>query len=401
MLFVEPYPYVYATYVKQRWLGKSLLFILIQEFSDYSAEYFNVAMKNGIIKLLRRGILISNQEDIIIKDLDIIIHFVHRHESPVFEQPTITDSQLTINNNIIQLVYKPSGMPVHPSSHYQKNSLINHINGKFINRLDKLVAGSMLCCKDAQTAEQVSILFQNRDVIKIYVAQVNNLGNLNGIYAVFNKILEGDQINERSCEQGDFILKLESHEQYLQLKEQKYHSLSIIQVDNNSALCYPVTGRTHQLRIHLQELNCPIINDPLYGGLKEELLKQIHHISPQQTGFDFHKDEFEVLLRERLSQIKGLKYLNIDNIMNQFNFPENVKCWQCGQMSKVQQTDQIFRETNGRYNIINPYSFIQKRIDLQCVFYYINYTKVQGCLPEWFPGNYEVLQKKLLDLLIQ
>ena len=48
-IFTASYPYIYATFVKQRWRDKSLLYILEREFSDFDTAYFASALRTGLI----------------------------------------------------------------------------------------------------------------------------------------------------------------------------------------------------------------------------------------------------------------------------------------------------------------------------------------------------------------
>ena len=48
-IFTQSYPYIYATFVKQRWREKSLLYVLEREFSDFDAQYFTLALQTGLI----------------------------------------------------------------------------------------------------------------------------------------------------------------------------------------------------------------------------------------------------------------------------------------------------------------------------------------------------------------
>jgi tRNA pseudouridine synthase 9 len=223
----------------------------------------------------------------LVQNGDIISHTAHRHEPPVTALPITVlhedDDMIVIN--------KPSGIPVHPAGRYNYNSVVEIMRAERghgwnplpCNRLDRLTSGVMFIGKHPKAAEKLSIQISERTVRKEYIARVKGefperevvcnmpilqispkLG-LNRVRAsgkaartVFKRLayyppkskspqaVPGDPV--QSAEQA----KLEEARPWLQ-KE----GYSIVR-------CLPVTGRTHQLRVHLQFLGYPISNDPIY-----------------------------------------------------------------------------------------------------------------------------------------
>jgi tRNA pseudouridine32 synthase len=221
----------------------------------------------------------------LVQNGDIISHTTHRHEPPVTALPITVlhedDDMIVIN--------KPSGIPVHPAGRYNYNSVVeimraergHNWNPLPCNRLDRLTSGVMFIGKHPKAAEKLSLQISERTVRKEYIARVKGkfpdgevvcnmpilqispkLG-LNRVRAsgkaartVFKRLayyppkskLARSEDPVRSPEQA----KLEEARPWLQ-KE----GYSIVR-------CLPVTGRTHQLRVHLQFLGHPISNDPIY-----------------------------------------------------------------------------------------------------------------------------------------
>ena len=223
-----------------------------------------------------------------VKNGDIISHTLHRHEPPVTAQPIV----IVHEDNDMIVINKPAGVPVHPAGRYNFNSLIEIMRAERghawnplpCNRLDRLTSGVMFIGKNARAAEKLSLQIQGRSVKKEYVARVIgefpegdivceqpvmqvspklglNRARASGKEArtVFRRLAyypparkcladEGKQEDTRSQRE-------EIRDSKLEWKGKEGHSI---------VRCRPVTGRTHQLRVHLQFLGHPISNDPIY-----------------------------------------------------------------------------------------------------------------------------------------
>jgi tRNA pseudouridine synthase 9 len=219
----------------------------------------------------------------IVKNGDVISHTLHRHEPPVTALPI---NVLHEDNDMI-VINKPSGVPVHPAGRYNFNSVVeimraergHGFNPLPCNRLDRLTSGVMFIGKNARAAEKLSMQISGRTVRKEYIARVKgefpdgevvcdmpilqispklglNRVRANGKAArtVFKKLVYYPPFNNRDSEESSLSeeAKLEGP-----TEASKREGYSIVR-------CLPVTGRTHQLRVHLQFLGHPIANDPIY-----------------------------------------------------------------------------------------------------------------------------------------
>lgn len=106
-------------------------------------------------------------------DSDLVLHFVHRHETPIFGLPVVEQTNIVLpTGNNLQLCYKPAGIPVHPSSHYNKHSLTELVHFNPSNRLDRLVSGYLLGGNDPKDLRAISMLIQSHDkLLKMYIAE--------------------------------------------------------------------------------------------------------------------------------------------------------------------------------------------------------------------------------------
>lgn len=124
-----------------------------------------------------------------------------------------------------------------------------------VHRLDMATSGLMLFARGAEVQRQLSMAFEKRAVSKRYVAVVNGIvANESG---EINLPLLTDWPN-RPLQKVDTELGKPSLTRYTVLSRNPAQN-------NSRLLLEPVTGRSHQLRIHLRELGHPIWGDALYA----------------------------------------------------------------------------------------------------------------------------------------
>ncbi|KAI9013637.1 pseudouridine synthase, partial [Hyaloraphidium curvatum] len=253
---VQPYDYTFQSYAKERWLGKSLIEVMRREFHDQSEPYYREAIKTGRLMINSRTV----DPDYVFKNGDLMQHRVHRHEPPVTETaPELVD---------LVMVNKPSSIPVHPSGRYHHNSvtrilhtlhpeLFPHKNGEITkvfpcNRLDRLTSGLLVMALSPDRAREFESYFAGRKVGKWYVCRVkgdfpSGTITVDAPLMVYEHKLGVNCVSPNGKPATTIFEKL------------SYNGhTSVVQ-------CQPLTGRTHQIRVHLRYLGHPIANDPLYA----------------------------------------------------------------------------------------------------------------------------------------
>lgn len=296
---VAPYHYTYNTYCKQRWRGRELLDIFATEFRDRSREYYKHAIEVGQISVNGEPCVDVRT---IVKNGDVISHTLHRHEPPVTAQPIRVISE---TEDMI-VIDKPAGVPVHPAGRYNYNSVVEimkaerHPTFKALpcNRLDRLTSGVMFIAKTGQEAEKISEKLRGRTVRKEYVARVKGrfadgegwTGDpmRGGVVSCEESILQISPILglNRARASGKPAKTLFRRIAYYprnavnSTPSDGLHQANGTPDDAQPAApmpgsendgysivhCLPLTGRTHQIRVHLQFLGHPITNDPIYSN---------------------------------------------------------------------------------------------------------------------------------------
>jgi RluA family pseudouridine synthase len=248
---VKPYDFVYNTYAKQRWLGKTILEIFAKEFKDKSVAYYKHAIDRGQITVNGNAVSI----DYVCKNSDLIENLVHRHEPPICN----SEIQIISQSEDILVVNKPGGIPVHPVGRYNFNSLIQILKFEMgfeelhcVNRIDRLTSGLVILARNPQKAAEMMLTMKERAIKKIYYARVR------GKFP-FDVIECKEPIETISHKVGINIVSEKGKPCFTKFTFLHYNGITSL------VKCEPMTGRTHQIRVHLQYLGYPIANDPVYG----------------------------------------------------------------------------------------------------------------------------------------
>ncbi|CAI5738723.1 unnamed protein product [Hyaloperonospora brassicae] len=278
---VDPYVYEFRTFAKERWYGRELLEVFTKEFGANAPEYYRFAIASGRISVNRKIV----PADTILKNGDLIIHTAHRHEPPVSGD----EVAVVHEDDELIVVSKPPSMPTHPCGAYRHNALHSILQATrsdlpqlhVVHRLDRLTSGVVLLAKNAATAKSLSLTIANRQATKTYLARVRGLfpGMLDQAAQemLVSKARATCPASVLTFPEEDAIVIscplrcLSARDGVWECHANGKASETIVRLvraDKSTSLvkCKSVTGRTHQIRLHLQLIGFPIANDPCYGG---------------------------------------------------------------------------------------------------------------------------------------
>jgi 23S rRNA pseudouridine955/2504/2580 synthase len=121
------------------------------------------------------------------------------------------------------------------------------------HRLDKETSGALVLAKNPAAYRNLAMQFEHREVQKEYHAVVNGVHDFDSI-SVFLPIAP---LKDGTVVRIDKLKGKMAETIFFTVKSYSKHSL---------VRCIPITGRMHQIRVHLQCLKAPIVCDPTYGG---------------------------------------------------------------------------------------------------------------------------------------
>lgn len=154
------------------------------------------------------------------------------------------------------LINKPPGI----STLEDRNSPVNILalakaaigDAQVCHRLDKETSGVLAVAKNPEAYRHLCIQFEKRQVSKIYHAVVDGVHNF-----------DNELVDQAIVKLEDGTVRINNREG----KTAQTHFTSLTAYRDHTLLeCRPVTGRMHQIRIHLTVLNAPITGDLTYGG---------------------------------------------------------------------------------------------------------------------------------------
>jgi 23S rRNA pseudouridine955/2504/2580 synthase len=207
------------------------------------------------------------------------------NESRAFKLPKFDDLIIHEDDNLI-VINKP---PFIASLDEREGGEINilrlakryHPDAQICHRLDKETSGLLLIAKNPATYRLVSIEFERRRVNKIYHAVIDGrhvFENLNVDLPILNQGNKNVSIDRANGKPAETIFNSIRYFKHYTLVE-----------------CRPITGRMHQIRIHLATQRAAIVNDAMYRG-KPIFLSQI-----KKRGFTMGRDKEEQPIIKRFA----------------------------------------------------------------------------------------------------
>ncbi len=166
----------------------------------------------------------------------------------------------------IIVLNKPYDMPTHPSHGHFEDTLANGLMYYFMqkgekclfratNRLDRETSGIVLCAKNGAAAARLSESMQKGRFEKTYFALLHGEIPEEGVIEKNIKRREESVIFRCVCGENEGKYAKTVYKRHSVSSDKKY----------SFAALTPVTGRTHQLRVHTAHIGTPIVGDTLYG----------------------------------------------------------------------------------------------------------------------------------------
>jgi len=181
------------------------------------------------------------------------------------------EESIVYENEHMLIADKPHFLPVMPAGRFLQQTLLVRLRKKLnieqlnpVHRIDKDTAGLVMFSKQRATRGPYHLLFQQRKIKKYYEAIAPNLA--------IKQLKPNDTLIHRShlVKSTPFFLMREQDKTESNNKTNTETHISTIQQGKHYShyRLQPITGKQHQLRVHLAALGMPIVNDSFYPTLK-------------------------------------------------------------------------------------------------------------------------------------
>ena len=242
-----------------------------KRIDDYMTEKLNIS-RNQIQKLIKKNhILVNNKatkNSYIIKNNDVISYELIAETNILV--PNKMDIDIVYEDDDVIVVNKANGVVVHPAIGNKENTLVNgliyhskklsDINGEFrpgiVHRIDAYTTGLLMVAKNNKAHINLAKQLEEKKIKRKYKALVwgvikNDTGTIDAPI--------GRDLNNRKKMAVTAINSKKAITHFRVLE--RYKNATLIELTLE-------TGRTHQIRVHMNYIGYPVVNDPVYGRRK-------------------------------------------------------------------------------------------------------------------------------------
>jgi 23S rRNA pseudouridine1911/1915/1917 synthase len=221
-------------------------------------------------------------------------------------------------DDTLLVVDKPAGMVVHPAPGHPSGTLVNALLARspelaetgssrpgIVHRLDKDTSGLLLVAKSERIGRQLQRQFKERKVRKAYLALVD--GHVSPAWGRIEAPVGRDPRHRQRMAvlAGGREAVTEYH-----VLENYAHTVGPAAGEFTLLEAEPVTGRTHQIRVHFASIGHPVAGDATYGRRKSHLALSRQFLHARKIGFRHpatrQRMEFEARLPEDLQEVLDL-----------------------------------------------------------------------------------------------
>lgn len=219
--------------------------------------------------------------------------------------PPTEDTELVAQNIPLEILYedgdllainKPAGMVVHPAVGHESGTLVNAVlyhcgdelsishekRPGIVHRLDKDTSGVILVAKNDKALDFLQQQFKTRTIKKEYLALVE--GHIQPESALIDAPIGRDVRQRKKMAVIRPNSSATSRPAQTQYKlEMEYDEFALVR-------CFPHTGRTHQIRVHLAYIGYPIVGDDVYGRRKQRIKLNRHFLHAAKITFQRPSD---------------------------------------------------------------------------------------------------------------
>ena len=236
-------------------------------YPDKTRSFISKNIKQGQVqvngKIIKKASFLVNEQDKITADFQEIL-------SPQNLEPQKIPLEIIFENEDFLVINKQKGIAVHPGAGNKDQTIVNallyyyqnnlsyfkdSVRPGIVHRLDKDTSGVLIVAKNNAFHNYLAQEIAERRVEKVYRALV--VGKME------DGLIQG-KIGRSFSDRKKMSIKKEGKEAVTKFRVIKYfpeYEVSLVEI-------FLITGRTHQIRVHFQAINHPVVGDCVYGNKK-------------------------------------------------------------------------------------------------------------------------------------
>lgn len=270
-------------------INQRLDHFLVSVIQNQSRSYLQSLIKNGHVSVDGQEVKKTGYQ--LDPGQTVVIHLPPPEPSDLI--PENIPLNIIFENDDLIIVNKPPGMVVHPSAGHKSGTLVHAILAHcldlegvggvqrpgIVHRLDKDTSGVIIVAKNDASHRFLQSQFKQRKVGKTYLALVDSFPptDTGRIEAAIGR----DSKNRQK------MAIVPENKGRMAISE--YHTIE--KFDGHALLKVKIlTGRTHQIRLHLSYLNCPVVGDRVYGHKKATIPTEHHLLHAKNLKIKVNKD---------------------------------------------------------------------------------------------------------------
>ena len=279
---------------------------LVGRMPDFSRSRLQKLIKNNAVRVESKVVQKSGYK----LERGVRIQVIVPETAPSRLIPEDISLDIIYEDDNVLVVNKPAGMVVHPSAGHDSGTLVHAVLGHLptlqgvggerrpgiVHRLDKDTSGVIILAKNDAAHIYLQEQFSERQVEKNYIALVD------GVPPTPEGRVEAPIGRDPAHRQRMAVVPAHKGRQAVTEYStiEKYASHTMLDV-------HPITGRTHQIRVHMKFLECPLAGDTVYGLQNPSVPLNGHFLHAKRLSIRLLENEaettFEAPLPSELSDI--------------------------------------------------------------------------------------------------